>query len=178
MEELKHRDRTELTPRETEMLELQKRGLTYDQISQELGISIGTIKAHILSANLRLRAKEHRENAITIKQAEALQMQEEGLTYQQISDVLGISEQAVSDRLARARRHLNGTKAPKRSQAGKKLFPREQELLDLKRQGLSHVQIAERMGISERTVKNYMNNIRKKGVIVGRRINRRIQNEN
>ena len=59
MEELKHRDRTELTPRETEMLELQKRGLTYDQISQELGISIGTIKAHILSANLRLRAKDY-----------------------------------------------------------------------------------------------------------------------
>ena len=59
MKDLKHRDRTELTPRELEMLDLQKQGLTYDQISQELGISIGTIKAHILSANLRLRAKDY-----------------------------------------------------------------------------------------------------------------------
>jgi DNA-binding CsgD family transcriptional regulator len=115
---------------------------------------------------------------MTPKQSEALELQEQGLTYSQIADQLDISETAVNDRLARARRHLNGTKAPKRSQAGKKLFPREAELLDLKRQGLSHVQIAERMDISIRTVKNYMNNIRKKGVIIGRRINRRIQHEN
>jgi DNA-binding CsgD family transcriptional regulator len=44
------------------MLDLQKKGLTYDQISQELGISRGTIKAHILSANLRLRAKDYCTN--------------------------------------------------------------------------------------------------------------------
>jgi DNA-binding CsgD family transcriptional regulator len=62
MDNLKHRDRTELTPREIEMLDLQKKGFTYDQISQELGISIGTIKAHILSAHLRIRAKDYYTN--------------------------------------------------------------------------------------------------------------------
>ena len=112
---------------------------------------------------------------MTPKQSEALELQKQGLTYWEIADQLGISEASVNDRLARARRHLNGTKAPKKSQAGKKLFPREAELLELKRQGLSHVQIAEEMHITVRTVKNYMNNIRKKGVIVDRRINRRIQ---
>lgn len=60
MNKLKHRDRTELTPREIEMLDLQKRGLTHDQISQELGISRGTVNAHILSAHSRIRAKEQR----------------------------------------------------------------------------------------------------------------------
>ena len=111
---------------------------------------------------------------MTPKQSEALELQKQGLTYVEIAYHLGISEAAVNDRLARARRHLNGVKALKKNKYGKKLFPREVELLDLKRQGLSHVQIAEEMHITIRTVKNYMNNIRKKGVQVARRINRRI----
>jgi DNA-binding CsgD family transcriptional regulator len=107
---------------------------------------------------------------ITQKQIEALELQKQGLTYWEIADELGISEGSVNKRLQRARHHINGTKAPNKSKAGKKLSPKEAEVLDLKLQGFTHAQIAEKMHITITTVKNHMNGIRKKGVTVARYI--------
>ena len=113
------------------------------------------------------------EPFLTPKQSEAWELRKQGLTYFDIAEELDISEGSVKDRLARAKHHINGTKPPTKNIYGKKLCPKEAEILDLKIQGLSHLEIAEKANISVRTVKNYMHTIKKKGVHVKRRYARR-----
>lgn len=94
---------------------------------------------------------------LTSKQIEALELQQQGLTYQQMADRLGITPEAVSYRLIRARRNIarpkdataNKTK-PKRAQ----LTQKEAEVLALREQGLKYQQIADKLGISYKKVKS------------------------
>jgi DNA-binding NarL/FixJ family response regulator len=52
-----------LTPRETEILELQGRGLSIKGIARELGISAGTVKWHVRNVYWKLSASS-REDAL------------------------------------------------------------------------------------------------------------------
>lgn len=97
--------------------------------------------------------------SLTIKQSEALQMQDAGLTYKQIADVLGISEQAVQVRLARARHHLGIPQLRLRRPATEPT-ERQEQVLALKSEGLQTKQIAERLGINSVTVKRHVSNAR------------------
>lgn len=55
------RDRTQLTPKEQEVVDLQEQGLSYSKIGKRLGITRGTVAAHILSARSRMKAKKYQE---------------------------------------------------------------------------------------------------------------------
>jgi DNA-directed RNA polymerase specialized sigma24 family protein len=90
----------------------------------------------------RKGARSEMPSAIfTTKQAEALLLQYQGLTYRQIADQLRISREAVSSRLMRARGTIG-------SKGSKTLTERESEMVALQQQGLTYRQIAERLGIS------------------------------
>jgi len=53
-----------LTPRQIEIVQCLKRGLSNKEIARELTISHGTVKAHLVALSLRLRAKNRTEAAI------------------------------------------------------------------------------------------------------------------
>jgi DNA-binding CsgD family transcriptional regulator len=88
----------------------------------------------------------------TPKQAEALALQAQGLTYWEISDKLGITPEAVSKRLTNARRRA----------VRPILTPRESEILELREQGLSHTKIANKLHISRRAVGIHLDNIKER----------------
>jgi DNA-binding CsgD family transcriptional regulator len=88
---------------------------------------------------------------LTAKQIEALELQQQGFTYQQMADRLGITPEAVSYRLTNARRRIaiaNGETVYNRIQ----LTQKEAEVLDLQQQGFTRKQIAEKIGIAEKSV--------------------------
>ena len=90
---------------------------------------------------------------VTLKQAEALSMQLQGLTYWEIAEELSITPESVNCRLISARRRIKGERDPKRTGP---LSPREQETFDLRQQGFNPKQIAKKMHITIYTVKNYI----------------------
>lgn len=96
---------------------------------------------------------------ITAKQSEALEMQDAGLTYKQIADLLGITETAVQLRLARARHHLGIPELRLRKQTTEPT-ERQGQVLELKSQGLKTKQIADQLGINRKTVKQHIRNSR------------------
>jgi len=57
----KSMDRTLFTPKEIEVLELSKQGLTHAQVAEKLGISRWTVASRLESIRIRMRAKEHRK---------------------------------------------------------------------------------------------------------------------
>lgn len=50
-----------LTPTETKIAELAKRGLTNRQIGMELGIAEGTVRTHISRILIKLKIKSRKE---------------------------------------------------------------------------------------------------------------------
>lgn len=55
-----------LTPREREVMRLMALGLTYQEIADELGIGIQTIKNHVSSAQLKLGTDNRIESLIAL----------------------------------------------------------------------------------------------------------------
>jgi len=99
---------------------------------------------------------------ITPKQAEALQMQNEGLTYFEIAEQLGISQEAVSVRLMRARKRLGLPELRIRNDQANKLTKRQEQVLELKQQGFTSRQIANKLGIEKITVKEHVRNAKRR----------------
>lgn len=97
--------------------------------------------------------------SITPKQAEALEMQNEGLTYKQIADLLGITETAVEARLARARHRLDIPVLRLRKRATGPT-QRQEQVLSLRSKGLTYRQIAAKLAINRETVKQHIRNAR------------------
>lgn len=91
---------------------------------------------------------------LTQKQIEALELQRQGLTYQQIADRLSITPEAVSYRLIRARRSIAGLKINKTKPKRTQLTQKEAEVLALREQGLKYQQIADELDIPYRKVKS------------------------
>ena len=54
-------DRTLLTPKEIETLELAKQGLSWAQIAEKLHVSRETVGSRLASARIRIRAKERQQ---------------------------------------------------------------------------------------------------------------------
>ena len=107
----------------------------------------------------RFEIPENYTDLVTAKQAEALSLQLQGLTYWEIANKLGISAEAVSERLLAARRWI---KDIKKKGPTKELTPREQEVLELQQQGLTNQQIAKRLRITSITVRSHIYNARGK----------------
>lgn len=91
---------------------------------------------------------------LTPKQIEALELQKQGFTYQQIADRLDITIGAVSYRLTNARRRIAGLIVNKAKQKKKLLTQKEAEVLALREQGLKYQQIADKLDISYKKVKS------------------------
>jgi DNA-binding CsgD family transcriptional regulator len=91
---------------------------------------------------------------LTPKQIEAMELQRQGFTYQQIADKLGITREAVSYRLTNARRRIAGLIVNKAKPNKTQLTQKEAEVLALRNQGLKYQQIADELGISHKKVKS------------------------
>jgi len=107
----------------------------------------------------RYEIPDNYRDLVTTKQAEALSMQLQGLTYWEIANKMEISPEAVSIRLHQARSHLPNLK---KKSPTKELTPREQEILELRNQGLTNNQIANKLKISKLTVKSHIYNAKAK----------------
>jgi DNA-binding NarL/FixJ family response regulator len=55
-------DRTQLTPRESQIWELRHQGLTVAKIAEQLDVEDSTIKAHFSSIKTRMRARKEQAN--------------------------------------------------------------------------------------------------------------------
>lgn len=58
----KYRDRTQLSKRESEILALQKQGMTYNQIAETLNISFGTVCTRMKSIHQRMVGKMYKDD--------------------------------------------------------------------------------------------------------------------
>lgn len=102
---------------------------------------------------------------LTPKQAQAMELQRQGLKYWQIAEELDITPEAVSARIKRAKGNIlkaTGVVIPKKTVDGTKPTPREAEVLRLKRKGFPRRCIAELLGISVMTVKRHLNKANKR----------------
>jgi DNA-directed RNA polymerase specialized sigma24 family protein len=108
--------------------------------------------------------KQHSDKTrLTPKQLEALALQEQGLTYWEIADRLGITEDAVSKRLTKARMIRvieNDTTVTKIDKIRTELTPQEAEAVELQRQGFTYQQIAEKLHIVKGTVQRRLKSAR------------------
>lgn len=107
-------DKAQLTPKQIEALELQKQGLTYQQMAERLGITPEAVSFRLMRARRpkanKTKAKAKRTQ-LTQKEAEVLVLREQGLTYRQIADDLGITYKKVKSRLWKARNFIKAKDA-------------------------------------------------------------------
>lgn len=99
-------------------------------------------------------------NSLTPTQERAWQLHEKGWSGKQIAKELKISEDAAYQHVSRARGKM-GRKNTPRTKTGNLLTPNQEEIYELKRQGWSNRQVAEQLGIKEKTVKGHVTNINK-----------------
>lgn len=105
-------DKAQLTPKQIEALELQKQGLTYQQMADRLGITPEAVSYRLMHARRSIArskgiiVKKTIKTQLTQREAETLALKQQGLTYKQIAEKLGISEKAVDNRLIKARKRI------------------------------------------------------------------------
>jgi DNA-binding CsgD family transcriptional regulator len=105
-------DKEQLTPKQIEALDLQKQGFTYQQIADKLGITPEAVSYRLTHARRSIArskgiiVKKTIKTQLTQREAEALALKQQGLTYKQIAEKLGISEKAVDNRLIKARKRI------------------------------------------------------------------------
>ena len=105
-------DNTQLTPKQIEALELQKQGLTYQQMADKLGITPEAVSFRLMRARRpKVNKAKAKRTHLTQKEAEVLVLREQGLTYRQIADDLGITYKKVKSRLWKARNFIRAKDA-------------------------------------------------------------------
>jgi DNA-binding NarL/FixJ family response regulator len=63
-----------LSPRMVQVLELRARGMTYNQIAKQLGLSISTVKTRVCQAKARLRANSNLEAIAIASRADLIRI--------------------------------------------------------------------------------------------------------
>lgn len=97
----------QITPKQSEALELQNAGLTYSQIAEKLDISVAAVEFRLRRARnrlgipiLRIRAKSTEP---TQRQEQVIGLKSQGLKTSQIAERLGIHSVTVIQHLRNAR---------------------------------------------------------------------------
>lgn len=78
-----------LSPRESEVFELLRRGLSYAEVAEALGVSCNTVK--VLAYRIRRKGVELGGPKLSLKERRVLELLERGLPYREVARILGVS---------------------------------------------------------------------------------------
>ena len=163
--------RYRLTPREAEVWRLRKQGHTYQEIAQELFITISTVKKHvnsILSKQQLARVQSNDDNkrySLTPREANVWQLRQQGATYQEIAQELVISVNTVKKHLKSilAKRQFVERKEELVAESQRYSFTeREAVVWELHQFNHSEEEIAKELSIAVATVRKHLRNIQAK----------------
>jgi DNA-binding CsgD family transcriptional regulator len=149
----------QFSDRQREVLRLIGEGQKTEEIAASLGVTPATAKVYVIKVVERVRQRGRSEVGaapwpLTHREQEVQQLVAAGLSDADIAQQLGISTRTAETHVASVRRKLGLTS--RQQLTGPRLSRRQSEIRALVAKGLTSPQIAERLGLSRRTVDSHV----------------------